>query len=596
MDNNSPAKDRSSSRELAVVSDETEEPVAAAPDKSTSDAQDSPPSSKAVVAKTSRLKAFFKHKITASIIGILLLLGTLALIPQTRYAIAGSFWKQNYTVMVRDSQTGKPVTKADISLDGQTSTTDNQGNATVRVAVGYHSLKITKKYYALTNQTVLVPVFVKNCVPYKLQATGRQVPVSVVNDINGQPVADADIMTSDAEAYTNGAGEANLVLSPNETTVSATITANGYNLKSTSVVLTTGNTFHLTPSGKIYFLSDLSGKIDVVKTNLDGTARQTVLAGTGYEDSNATQLLASRDWKYLMLDSIRTPGGNPQLNLIDTDNDKVVSIDNSDSTFGLVGWEGDDFVYTMAQNNYSDWMPGGSDLESYEAGSGKRLVLDTTDATGTSSSDAEFQSFMPGSVVEFASQIVYAKTWYQGTGYLTVPGKQNTLNSVNADGTGKKIITSLDAGNSYVGGLEIRTPSAVTVQVDSNNSTQASFYNYGLDGNFDLNSSAQATTLYEQPYPTYLLSPAADETFWSTPEDGKNDLYVGDQNGGSGKEIETSSNYAAYGWYTDNYLLVSQNGSELYIMPVAGGSALKVTDYHRVNGSYANYSAGYGGL
>jgi hypothetical protein len=605
MDEKSPAEVPKKRRELAVVPDDTEDPAGDTDTQSDTTGVSTPgrgpQDAPSVPVKTSKIKAFFRHKPLVIITVIVLVLAVLALIPKTRYVIIGTFWKQNYAVTVLDSQTSQPVTKADVSLGGQTVTTDNHGDATIRARVGYQTIEVSKKYYAGTTETVLVPVFVKGRMPYTLKATGRQVPVTVLNTISDKPVDNALIKTSDSEVYTGSNGQATLVLSPSESSVAATISADGYNLETSNVMVTTQtvsqNSYHLTPTGKIYFLSDLSGTIDVVKTNLDGTDRQTVLAGTGFEDSDGTVLLASRDWKYLMLDSIRTAGGNPQLNLIETtNNDKVVTVDHSDSQFQLVGWENDYFVYSASQNSYPIWQPGGSSIESYNANSGKSITLDTTAANGTSASDAEFESFVPGNVVEFDNQIVYAKTWYQGIGYLTVSGKQNTLSSIAPDGTSKKIITSLDAGNSYFGGLETRTPSTITVQVDSNNSTQTSYYDYGSDGSFNLDTSPQEANEYQQVYPTYLLSPLSDETFWSTPEDGKNGLYVGDQNGQNAKQIETLSNYAAYGWYTDNYVLVSESGSELYIMPATGGIPLKVTDYHKPEQSYAGYGGGYGGL
>src|SRR6185369_16053847 len=114
----------------------------------------------------------------------------------------------------------------------------------------------------------------------------------------------------------------------------------------------------------IYFLSKASGKIDVVKTNLDGTDRQTVLAGTGKEEDTDTILLASRDWKYLALKS-RRDGKAVKLYLIDTSNDKLTTIDEGNATFDMVGWQNDYFVYYVYRNNVKSWQPKGSSLKSY---------------------------------------------------------------------------------------------------------------------------------------------------------------------------------------------------------------------------------------
>ena len=100
-------------------------------------------------------------------------------------------------------------------------------------------------------------------------------------------------------------------------------------------------------------------------------------------------------------------------------------------------------------------------------------------------------------------------------------------------------------------------------------------------------------------YPTYLLSPNSLHTFWYEPRDGKNTLFTGTPNGEAGKEIASLSEYVPYGWYSDDYLLVSKNSSELYILPATGagetGQVLKISDYHKPAVSFLGYGGGYGG-
>jgi hypothetical protein len=72
---------------------------------------------------------------------------------------------------------------------------------------------------------------------------------------------------------------------------------------------------------------------------------------------------------------------------------------------------------------------------------------------------------------------------------------------------------------------------------------------------------------FNKSYPTFLISPTGDNTFWYEARDGKNSLFVGDSRGDKGNEVATLSEYTPYGWYSDGYILVSKNGSELYILP-----------------------------
>ena len=93
-----------------------------------------------------------------------------------------------------------------------------------------------------------------------------------------------------------------------------------------------------------------------------------------------------------------------------------------------------------------------------------------------------------------------------------------------------------------------------------------------------------------------MQSPSGDQTFWSVPADGKNTLNVGDKDGNNANKIAALSDYNPYGWYTDDYLLVSKNGSELYIMPASGGTPLLISNYYKPAQFFRGYGGGYGGL
>jgi hypothetical protein len=121
------------------------------------------------------------------------------------------------------------------------------------------------------------------------------------------------------------------------------------------------------------------------------------------------------------------------------------------------------------------------------------------------------------------------------------------------------------------------------------------YYDYE-NGKVSQDTSMTDSQFENLSYATFLLSPSGNGTFWAEPRDGKNTLLTGDANAQSPKQIVRLSDYNAYGWYTDNYLLVSKNSSELYVMPVAGGTPLKITDYYKPAINYNGYGGGYGGL
>jgi hypothetical protein len=544
------------------------------------------------------LGAYWHHKLWTIPATILVVVGIVLAAPTTRYPILALFMTRVYTVTVTDSATGTPVSGAKVLLDGTSKLTNSGGMVTLKVPVGSRGLEVTKTYYKTSQQTVLVDVMAThNLLSIRLVATGRQVPIKVTNKITGQPIPEAVLTFGSTNAKTDTNGQATVVLPTGSPTQATTITVDGYNEFVTKVQVTTAvvdaNTFALVPMGHIYFLSNLSGKIDVVSTNLDGTERKTVLPGTGAEDANNTVLLAARDWRYLTLLSKRDGGQYPKLFLIDTTTNKTTTIDSNAANYTLVGWSNHYFLYQLGYDTVSSWQPSATILKSYDADGSKSIILAASNATGTSNADATYQTIWQAGLV--SNNLIYAETWYRYPGYVGVSGQQNILVSIKPDGTGGKVLKTVDAGQYYVSSLKISNPNQMYFAVFDTNTSNPNYYR--LDGNGNITQSNTITSgVVNQAYPTYLISPSGKFTFWSEARDGKNTLFTGDYTGGSGATIATLSDYASYGWYSDDYLLVQKSNSELYIMSVTGGTPLKVSDYFKPNVYLYGYGGGYGGL
>jgi hypothetical protein len=534
-------------------------------------------------------------------LSLLVILVAVFAYPLSRDKLVGLVRKEPISVTVTDSKTLTPVSNATISLDGKSAKTDASGRATLHVPPGKATLRITKQYYTAYATAQTIGLRSGGHLSIHLSATGRQVPITVDNLITGKPLGDADISILDTTAKTNKQGQATIVLPTTAVSDSATVSLSGYNTTHVSIQVTSGvisaNSVKLTPAGHIYFLSNLSGTIDVVKTNLDGSGRQTVLKGTGQEDPNTTSLLASRDWHYLVLKAQRSSSG-PALYLIDTTNDKVTQFDNGNADFTLVGWYGHYFMYDVIRNTVPAWQSGHETLKSYDADTSQLVQLDQNQAEGTSSNYA-YQGFY--NFYTLNNLVVYNTQWYtynaSGSGY-DLTGKSDTITGVEPDGQGKKDYQSIPA--SGVGDIQavLFEPQQVYYAVYNYNTNATDYYKFADETVSTLSNLSQTT--FNQPYPTYLVSPSGNQTFWTEVRDGQNDMFVGDQNSQTPKQIASLANYAPYGWFTDNYVLVSQNSSQLYIMPASGLAAgqqpLKITDYYKPAQTYANYGYGYGGL
>lgn len=579
------------------------EPSFAAPEDNSEAADAEPSTDPEKPQRFAKLRAFGhaywarkKWTIPVTVLGLLVLL---LAVPFTRYSLLGLVWKQDVSVTVLDSVTDQPVTGASVSAGGVLAQTDNRGVAKLHVGVGGHSMTVTKKYYRTYRGKLFASMFGQSTASANLVATGRQVPVTVTDYITGKPIENAVFTAAGTTAKTDAKGQATLVLPTGQASQDATLERSGFNTQKVSVLVTsrqvTTNNFTLTPSGKLYFLSNQSGSIDVVKTDLDGKNRKTVLAGTGKEDSYTTSLLASRDWKYLALLSKRD--GQQGVYLIDTTTDKTTNIDSgsAQATFTLVGWSGDTFVYQVNRGNVPIWQSGGSSLKSYDANGGKLYNLDQTTGEGTSQYDYGSTSF--STVALLGNEVAYTKNWGSSQYPNHLSGKSVSLISVNPDGSNKHSVKDFPIPSSaqYYYGVNVSqyAPNDLYLQVPNNDGTN-SYYDYE-DGNVTAKSDVTDDT-FNKPYPTYLVSPGGKKTFWSEVRDNKNTLFVGDADGQSRKQIATLSDYTPYGWYSDNYLLVSKNGSELYAMPTDGSKPpVKITDYYKPQLTYKGYGGGYGG-
>jgi len=568
------------------------------------------PEEKPVVLPEPRQRKSIKQLIrTKKVIipaAVVLLLAILMAVPITRYTILGLVFKQSLNVTVTDSKTGKPVTEATVTLAGTSSKTDKNGHViTPKVKLGSQTLTITKKYYKTTTGTVVVQLKQKKAA-YKIEATGRQVTVVVKNKISTNGLENALVKSGESEARTDKTGTAVIVLPSGLATAKATLAADGYNTQDITLEVTETpsdkNAFTMTPAGKIYFLSKKSGKIDVVKTNLDGSERQTVLAGTGREEDRGTVLLASTDWKYLALEARRegNESAKAKLYLIDTSNDKLSTIDEGNATFEITGWSGHSFVYTVNRIGIANWQPKLQALKAFNAETQKLTTLDETSADGTGGYSYAFEQI--GAVYAIDNLLVYSKAWVVSYYAANLSGgKQTTIISVQTDGKNKKILKNLEISGLNGGEanyLQSTLYEPKGIYYHWNFKDASLFYEYE-DGAIK-DAKDLTDEKFSQPYPTYLQSPNTKQTFWSEPRDGKNTLFIGNDEGEDEKEVASLSEYKQYGWYTDDYLLVSKNDSELYILSKNGlkdgQSPFKITDYHKPDRSYQGYGGGYGGF
>ena len=544
------------------------------------------------------------HKKVSIPLALVLLVGILGAVPATRYALAGTVLKQQVRFIVLDAETGKPVSSATVKLAGKTASTNGEGKVSLQVSVGKKQLAVSKKYYKTADRELLVPITKqKQPETIRVTATGRQITVNVTNKISSLPLEGVTIKAASTEAKTGKDGKAVMVLPADKPATAATLTYSGYNeLKATIQVsgqtLVATNAFELTPSGKVYFLSNQSGKLDVVKTNLDGTERQVVLAGTGQEGDGNTFLQASRDWKYLVLQSRRDGGTYSKLFLIDTTNDKLSTIDEGQASFMLTGWSGHRLIYSVNRQSYPDWQAKKYALKSFDAETAKIMTLDES-VGGGNSKDYYYQDTIENAYL-FNDEILYAKgVRAMFTGFN--PFNQTldiSMNTVKPDGSSKRAIygrgiltkqSFLQPGfGSLYADFEVRTPKPSKFYY--------AYYEYVYEYKNKQHRDAPELTknaYYQLPFDRYILSPSGKQTVVTESRDGKNALLLADSNGEGSKQVATINEFAPFGWYTDDYVLVSNSKGDMSIVAVNSGKMLKVSGQYPYGKLGLGYQAGY---
>jgi len=538
-----------------------------------------------------------KRKVLVIIASILVLIAIVFAVPLTRYFVLSSFVKKDVTVKIIDSKTNKPVSNVSIKLDNIASQTDKDGRAVFKsVPVGDYSLKVSKQYYQDYTTSYRVPVLSAPESPsVDINAIGRQIVVSVANKISGDAVSDVVIEASGTKATTDSEGLATIILPPNEAALKATLTRDGYNSTDVEIKVdeTIVNTYAITPSGSIYYLSKATGKVNVMKSNLDGSGAIVVVAATGQESDYETSLLSSTDWQYSALNATRTDN-KQRLYLLNANKDELSLIDEGDASFTMTGWTGHNFIYTVYRNTPNAWDNKKQALKSYNADTRKVTVLDETSGIGTNNYDSSYENF--SNIYIMKDEIVYLKNWYYSNYYFASSdgNKPTSLYSVNPNGGSKKTVKTFASGKSVTS--KLYEPQGLYIQVAS----PSVFYEY--ENTKIKEVSGLSDNQFNTFYPTFLISPSGKKAFWYEPRDGKNTIFIGNETGGDTKTIGNLSEYTPYGWYgqNDEYILLTKSGSELYISSASkvigkdGYQPLKVTDYHKTR-TYPGYGYGYGG-
>lgn len=583
-------------KELEVLSVSTVESREATPDDKVTESEDPDEEVKIIPSGSARRNKWWKKRKVWIPTAVLLVLIVLLAIPPVRYMALGWIWHKDVTVAVQDSRTGRGLKSATVTIGTLSAQTDESGVAHVKgVSLGHHDVVIKKSYYAEVSQPITVDLFSSDRQEVRVAATGKVVPLVIIDRISGKSVVGAEVISGSTKVgKTSADGKIDVVIPTDKKQLPLSISAPNFNKLKTDIT-SESKQVALTPAGALYFVSKLSGKLDVVKANLDGTDRKIVVPGTGSEDDRTTSLIASKDWKYAVLKAKRAASKPAGLYIVTTADDKYAVLDETNVEFTPVGWSGQYFIYQTSRSS-EQWRAGSMQLKSYNAETGKTTVLDQSASDPASVQyNALYELFEMPNIID--NTVVYIKNWTSfGSASLSYEGKQSVIVSVKPDGAGRKTIKSFPSTTIGWVSSRLYRPESIYFQTTSQDMPPKDTYSELIGSDYKENVTP-IVNYGTATYPVYRMSPSGKYSLWSEERDGKQAIFIGDKNAGNEEELASKSDYKPYGWLTDNWILLQKNDSELYITTKdqlkKGVEPLKVSDYHRASGGFSSY--GYGG-
>ena len=416
-----------------------------------------------------------------------------------------------------------------------------------------------------------------------IKATGRQVPVKVINAITKAPITEATITALGTDTKTDAKGEAIIVLPADRQKVPAGVSAASFvKLNKDITVAETvvaENTFELVPEGYVYFLSNQDGTIDVVRAKVDGSGREVIIKGTGREQAYNTQMVASYDWRYIALLSRRDGGRTPKLFVIDTTTRTMQTVDSDEVDFNIGGWVGTTFAYqtsVYAANTQSSQV-----IKTYDAATRKSAVLAKSASAQADGSGLERfgNPFITG------NDVVYTRTTDGPFGAAATAA----VMAVKITGGDSRVVKEWNTA-SYVAMLRNGAQSvqfAVSRDIDNN------LYTYKNGTVMPLNGRT-AADVYDRDIYSYVLSPSGEKATYTDMRDGRTVAYTTSSAGDDAREIGTmESGYGVYGWVSDDYIVMLKENALYAISAKIGQGAvtpLRVSGFY----SYMGQSLFYG--
>ena len=491
------------------------------------------------------------------------------LLPLTRYFVLNSVGvRSSLSITVIDKASNQALRQATVSINGASSQTDDNGNATVqKVKQGSGKIIIEKKAYAKLEIPVTVGWGSNPQGKVFVQPTGVQYTIFVKDWLSGNPIEKVEATAGQANALSDKDGKIVLTLDQEDYEKNKTATVKKDLYRDEQVDLDATDKFKdviMAPSRRHMSVTKKSGKYDVMSGYIDGKDDKVLLTGTGYEkedlaliehpEKNLAVYISSRDNK-------RTSKGILMSSLMIIDEEtgasRLTSTIGQSERYQPVGWMKDNFIYAFLNNGVNFDSPELYKLMSYDYQTGQSKQI----ATANYFND----------IMIFGDRVLYT-TGFAGD---NKPQDKIGLFSVNSQGGDSKRLMDQETWNMLRTGYQ-------TVAF----TTGTNWFEYKL-------GAAQVSTIAGAPaiQKTRIYSdhPTQKKSLWIDERDGKGVLLAYDISTGKDSVLYTVSGLKQpTQWLsTDVVFFRVSNSQETadYAISQNGGSPKKIRDVTNANGA-----------
>ncbi len=513
--------------------------------------------------KPNVFKRFWAHKKLrySVIIAILAVTGLMIFVPSARFATLGALgFRGTVIVTVKDAETSQPLKDVKVSINGQDSSTNEEGLATINeVKLGNHNLEVSKTAYATSSQTLTVSVGDTRPDEVLLAPTGTPFTFNVTDWISDAAIVKAEVSYQDSSAFSDEDGQVRLTVPPlNESEFIVSIKAEGFKPAEAKIQASVvePTSVKLVPVGKRVFISKRGGVYDLYKSDLDGKREQKLVAGTGKErdelalsvnyKANRAILVSSREGK-------RNTNGELMDGIfsVDLKSGELTKIAEA-YRIQLIGWVGDAVVYTKY---------------SYLAPVNKQYVISSYNVSdGATANIANASGF--SDILTTDSYVFYIPVSY------STPAIKPYLYRKDVNGTNRTIIRASETWSVLRQGsnsLIISAPDNTWLEAD-------------LTGANLLTLDGPPARAYRSVSHLYVANPDSNESLWVDQRDGKGVLLLhkpGTPDSSDKALVRQSGLRTPVAWVDNTRVIFRVNTDQEtadYIVSINGGEAKKISD------------------